>query len=156
MESRELNLAYCAGVMDSEGCLSVSPYSIKGTDKIRYHCDLFIGMQNLHCLNFIQKTVGAGTITKRKDCWMLQATGPKASHILKLLIPYMVVKKQAAEIFQEFAATFVKGNVKPITTSVANLRQELSEQIRQYNKADAKAFYNNGVNSVNLLPNESK
>lgn len=158
MESRELDLAYCAGIFDGEGCISVSPYYPEG--RVRFHCDLFIGMQNKACLEFFQQTVGTGSITQRKDCWMYQATGPKASHVCRLLGQFLQIKKNQAELFIQFAATFSKNGVKPTPMDIVELRMRLSSEIRSFNKQDSNTFHNNGVNSVNdsteLIPSQAE
>lgn len=149
MESRELDLAYCAGLVDSEGCISVSPY-IVDNNRQRFHCDLYVGSQNKKCLEFLQGTVGAGCITKRKDIWMFQASGPQASHVLRLLTQFMIVKKDQAELFIEFAATFSRHQSKPLTADILAKRMKLSTEIRLLNKKDSSSFHKNGVNSVDI------
>jgi hypothetical protein len=149
MESRELDLAYCAGLIDAEGCISVSSY-IADNNRTRFHCDLYVGSQNKECLDFLQKTVGTGTITKRKDIWMFQAFGSKASHVLRLTLQFMIIKRKQAELFIEFAATFEGMKRRATPEELIAKRLELSQSIRSLAKADSNFFHNNGVNSVDL------
>lgn len=159
MECRSADLAYCAGIFDGEGCLSVSPYPVE-KDRTRFHCDIFIGMQHKGTLEFFQRTVGTGNLTRRKDLWMFQTSGAKASHICKVLMPYLRTKKVQAALFIEFAATFGgqggKGLVKPTPADVVAVRLRLSEQIRTLMKSDALAFHSNGVKTVNARPGHAE
>lgn len=158
MESRELDLAYCAGILDSEGCICVSPYAAKNhAHKMRYHNDLWVGMQNKAAIEFFQRTVGTGTVNRRKDVWVYAAGGPRAVHVLRLLLPYMIVKREQAEVFLDFQKTFYTRTAegKPregyrLTEEQFLTRKALAERITELNKRDSLAFHKNGVNSVEL------
>lgn len=147
MECRCADVAYSAGIFDGEGCISVSPYRTSdGRD--RFHCDVYVGMQSRTTLEFFQRTVGTGQIKRRKDIWMFQASGAKAVHVLKAVLPFLRAKKAEAQLFVEFAATFNARGPKPTPMAVIERRRELSTRIRSLMRADAQTFHPNGVNSV--------
>lgn len=149
MDCRGTDLAYCAALFDAEGCISVSPYTtLDGRE--RFHNDLWLGIQNRAALEFFQRTVGTGTISRRKDLWMWSAAGPNAVHAMRAVFPYLRIKKGVGESFLTFAATFTKGP-KPTPLEIITLRKALSEHIRCEMKRDASAFHTNGVKSVNVL-----
>lgn len=134
-----LDLAYCAGLFDGEGCVSVSSY-MTDTGRSRFHCDLVIGMQNYSALELIKNTVETGSINRRSDCWVYQASGAKAVSVAKKLLPYLRVKREAVALFIEFAATFNPHGPKPTPTDVVEKRHILSQRIRAVMKADALSF----------------
>lgn len=155
MECRCADVAYSAGIFDGEGCISVSPYRTPD-GRERFHCDIFLGMQSRSTLEFFQRTVGTGKIQRRKDIWMLSASGAKAAHVLKTVLPFLRTKKVEAQLFLEFAATFSARGPKPTPTAVVDRRRELSTRIRSLMRADAQTFHPNGVNSVDSRPGQAE
>ena len=134
----DVDLAAAAMMLDCEGCLSVSPYVQAG--RTRFHCDIFVGMQNRAVLEFFQQVVRVGSISRRSDCWMYQTSGAKAARAVKMLLPYLRVKREAASLFVEFAATFNSHGQKPTPTDVVEKRHDLSKRIRAFMKADSLSF----------------
>lgn len=131
--------AYAAGLFDGEGCISVSPYTT-AEERGRFHCDVYLGMQSLAGLELFQRVVGVGKITRRVDLWMFQASGSKAADVLQTLLPYLRVKREAARLFLEFAATFSARNRKPLPADILAIRHDLSRRIREIAKADSLFF----------------
>lgn len=131
-------IGYAAGLFDGEGCLSTSPYA--RPSGLRHHCDIFLGMQNRAALERFQRVVGVGTITRRHDLWMYWVSGAKSGHVVRMLLPYLTAKREAAALYVEFAATFSLKNKKPLPEDIAATRADLSTRIRQLMRIDARQF----------------
>ena len=143
--SDPIELAYCAGLFDGEGCISVSPYSAEQHARgYRFHCDVFLGMQDLRTVERFQRTVGVGSVKHRADgLWMWHTSGAKAAQMMRLLVPHLCAKREAALLFVEFAATFSASNRKPLPLEIVTSRSDLSRRIRHamsLNAEEAKAF----------------
>jgi hypothetical protein len=102
------DLIYIAGIVDGEGCIGVTmlrarknrsghtfcPFiNITNTDKglIKYIHDVFP--------EFSKSTHKPGrTLRTTRDCYRLQTSYQKAATVLRLLLPYLRVKKTQAEL----------------------------------------------------------
>ena len=101
-------LAWAAGIVDGEGCIGLSKIS-----KCHWSLRLSVGNTDIRMLDKL-KALFNGTITlqnkkalhdkfsrdgyHRKPLWIWTVYGQKAEDILILLVPYLVVKHEQAEI----------------------------------------------------------
>lgn len=103
--------AYMAGFIDADGCFQIIKrkhtreqyiwigYSIilnvTNTNKevIDYIHDIFGVSSKVYCQKFVEK---------RKDVYRLCIGGRQAQEITKLVLPYLIVKKERAKIFLSF------------------------------------------------------
>lgn len=124
--TRETHLAYAAGFFDGEGCVRVSmPW--KGR-KPR----LIIVASNTDETNiqFLVDTIG-GTFRKNSSskrpnmkpvhCWT--AYGVEAAMILSQLLPYLINKKERAEL-----------GIECVTTTSNERRLEIAKEMQKLNK----------------------
>lgn len=105
----DTDIAYLAGLIDGEGCIRVKrskPYRhLTGRQNASYHCSIHVRMVDEPAIAFLRDTLGGWYwLEKRRErsdaqrplyCW--QATDKDAEHILRALLPFLRVKRGAAE-----------------------------------------------------------
>lgn len=108
-------LAYVAGIIDGEGCISFQidqrarPLRGRIINTTTLRPSLYIGMVNKNCLEFIHRIIGFGSLKFKKgkrpwrDSWRYGVTGARnLSVILALVNPYLIVKKRHGELTYEY------------------------------------------------------
>lgn len=108
----KLTLAYTAGIIDGEGCISIIKNS-RASDKLGYHFYLVVSVVNTNqwLINWLQMQYG-GRIAFRnkvdrnhKNSWSWQMEAGRARDFLKLVLPYLNLKHPQAEVAINFQAT---------------------------------------------------
>ena len=101
-------LAYCAGLLDGEGNIYISPRN----DKTRCWAGrVRIANIDIRPLKLLRESFG-GSIQKihsprgRRTCWHWCIGGPIAEDFLRLVLPFLIIKKEEAEVFLEYRDTF--------------------------------------------------
>lgn len=104
--TREIDLAYCAGLVDGEGHIGIKrtkAYKCQGRSTPGYHARIGIKMVNREAIEFFAQTMGGWhwdekpSLKNGRPYFVYQATDAKAEHILRELLPYLRVKREAAE-----------------------------------------------------------
>lgn len=103
-------LAYAAGFIDGEGHIRIQKHSVRGS----YMLSVSAVQSTETPLPLLQKCFG-GVVKRRvnfyyrgqlKIRWEWQASSKVAERALKLMLPYLRVKKDEAEVALEFRKTF--------------------------------------------------
>lgn len=91
-------LAYVAGFIDGEGCLSIGANG-----------SVSIGIVNTSkcTLDFVLKVLGTGVIQDRKQIvnkrqYVYRAYGENCMNIIKVILPYLIEKKDQALLLVEY------------------------------------------------------
>jgi hypothetical protein len=135
-------LAYIAGLVDGEGCVT-----LYGTgDKRAVHrmaCfapKLVIEMTDHDLIVWLREQTGVGSIHRHvpknlraKIRYRWQVKGQQAVTLLRHLIPWLRLKKQHAELLFAFASTVTKRCKSGLTQKVITRREVLVAGIRQLN-----------------------
>lgn len=132
-------LAWLAGFVDGEGYVGLPQYgSSTKTTHYKYSPRLSIGNTNKKVIEYIVNKFG-GTIYEQKCkkkqykkvwCWRLYSK--KAAYILKLIYPYLKVKKENADIIFEFIK-LLQISTKSMPEEIAEKRYALYLSMRQLN-----------------------
>ena len=102
----ESDVAYCAGLVDGEGHIGIKrtkAYRVQGRQTPGYHARIGIKMVNEEAIKFFTETMGGWYWTEKSSLangrpyFVYQATDEKAAGILRCLLPYLRVKRAAAE-----------------------------------------------------------
>ena len=102
----EIDLAYCAGLIDGEGCIRIKrtkAYRCQGKVTQGYHAAIQIRMVDEAAIRFVAETLGGWYyaekphLAKGRPLYCYQATDRAAETILRALLPYLRVKRDAAE-----------------------------------------------------------
>lgn len=106
----DIQLAYIAGLIDGEGCISIHIGQDKRGRKRRFDVWINISNTDVRMLAWLKATVGAGDIhvaSKRVNprwntAYGWRVTGRYAADLLRLVKDYLVIKTDQAEIALEF------------------------------------------------------
>lgn len=102
----ELELAYIAGLVDGEayiGIKKIKAYRCQGRVTPGYHARIQIRMVDEQAIQFIADSLGGWyykekpSATNGRPLFCYQASDKKAERILRLLAPYLRVKKEQAQ-----------------------------------------------------------
>jgi hypothetical protein len=114
VKMKKTDLAYLAGVIDSDGCISISKYS----NCRAYRVTLVVVQRDMPLIEYLYNTFDGSVnmvSTARKNYrdfylrWMI--TDRRAITILKQIYPYMRLKKRQAEIaFALYDEKYREGN----------------------------------------------
>ena len=103
--SQETDLAWAAGFFDGEGCIQMHRGYSKSSGKTRYFLDLIVSNTNLKVLQKFHYILGIGRIVPRRalkptwrPSWLWKASCKQAEIALNLMLPYLVGKKEQAEL----------------------------------------------------------
>lgn len=100
-------LAYFAGIIDGEGSFSLKRH----LKSHRYGCALAVGNTDLRMLDWIQSRFGGIVAaekranTRHKPIWRWVANSDDLETIIRSILPYLVCKKDRAELILAYRAT---------------------------------------------------
>ena len=105
-------LAYLAGIIDGEGCIGIYGYREHWANGRTFRIDVRVGMGEPHAVVLLRQTFG-GSICSRKNLpkgatkpsYQWNVSNKLAVACLKLLVPFLRVKKAQADLVLEFAKT---------------------------------------------------
>lgn len=109
-------LAYIAGIIDGEGCISLSKEKKTGY----FIPSVFVGMCDAMCINLLHVYTGLGSLSHRaasqggkKPVYIWQVRGRLEIYLLlKALRPYLVVKRKQADVMLEFVERRILGKLQ--------------------------------------------
>lgn len=118
-------LAYCAGVVDSDGCVTIKKRKLKvngKSDRITCSPSVFVRQVEIGAVDLLHKTFG-GNIRQHppstpggRYLFHWEVTHTFAHAVAIALMPYLRIKKRQAEILCEFCKTVrQQGFRKPAT-----------------------------------------
>ena len=140
---RELELAWCAGLIDGEGCISITRRNVNtgGCNKTLSHAQCVqVNMVHLDTLRRIQSLLGCGNICRHSSCkltkrqaWSWSATGQKAIASLALVRPYLYAKADEADLvmsFYDLGRAWGGRFSRSVPPELIAAREDLCERVR--------------------------
>lgn len=135
--------AYLAGIIDGEGTINLTKYTVNGVPQITiYNTDLRL-------LRWIENNFG-GHINlghakprtkKRKLGYKLRIFGDKAVNILRMVHPYLLLKKEHAELVilwklikGQGVQRDIKGKYRRLTDGEKKQREYIIPEVRKLNR----------------------
>lgn len=101
--SRETDLAWAAGIVDGEGCISL--HTVKSQQGLCYVLRLTVTNTSVLMLTRLQEIFGGGSIhpktrysEKHRQGWYWQVCSKKAERAIRLIEPYLVNKREEARV----------------------------------------------------------
>ena len=88
------HLAYIAGFFDGEGCIMAFTHPQSKSVYPR----LVITQRDPAPLEWIHKYLGGYLLQDRRGIWRLRWDARKAEHVLRLIEPYLVLKRDQAKL----------------------------------------------------------
>ncbi|NMC77028.1 MAG: hypothetical protein GYA60_07035 [Candidatus Methanofastidiosa archaeon] len=110
----ETQKAYLAGIIDGEGCIGIFAGKSNGSASLIVR----IGMCSYETISTIAKWIGCPVLKEKKrreyqQLWLIQLTFQQAEDVLKAVLPYLITKKEQAQLaldFREFQKSIPKYN----------------------------------------------
>ena len=120
---KQISFAYAAGIIDGEGCIQIQKRKsggyrmlvlISNTDgrMIDWFIDNFGGRKKNHLIGH----------KKWKNCWEWIIYGRNAGKFLEKIYPYLVIKKEQADLAILYCNTLTQGGQKVVTKSIMKTR----------------------------------
>ena len=109
----ETEISYLAGIIDGEGYIGIDSSYKRKNKPHNYQVRIGIANTNIKLLNWVKSIFGGWVGKKGKPKksnhkqsyeWRLQAK--KAEEIIKMIYPYLIIKKEQATIALKFRDTF--------------------------------------------------
>jgi hypothetical protein len=104
---KKTDLAYVAGIIDGEGWISIKNRTIKNGNR-NYALKVGVGNTNEWLINWLKFSFGGSVCLKKKwlvnqkQQWIWDLSTKQASEFLKLILPYLRLKKPQAELAISF------------------------------------------------------
>ena len=100
---KRTDLAYVAGIIDGEGWITLCRVKAKGLKFPYYALRIGVGNTQQWLIEWLYLSFGGqkrreGKLPPRKPCWIWSLNGKEAANFLKLILPYLHLKKPQAEI----------------------------------------------------------
>lgn len=130
----QTDLAYLAGLIDGEGTISCSINTTnKGIQALQKQLSIF--NTNLLLISWITARFGGKVHSRiRSSKWkeehQVKWSASEASVILELVLPYLVIKREQAEIF----IALHKTKANSVSTETHEYRQRLCDRVQELNK----------------------
>ena len=130
--------AYLAGIIDGEGCISITKVPPKrGRVSPAYRLSCALGMANAYIPQLFKFSFG-GSVSRsqkgqNKTIWSWRTSGILANTFLKALLPYLRLKRNEAELAIKFQGRkSVHGGVKGIQGHPLKTDEEWAVEEAQY------------------------
>ena len=154
--------AYVAGLIDGEGSIFICKQKRWKNGSFGYQLRVMVGMTDKKTIDFLKNKLGGGIhcVKGRKvnhsDCYLWGIYAKNASNLLKTLKPYLITKKEEAEIAIEFQGKcyFSKPIKKIKVEEMLKIREEYYNRLNKTkrlknhqwiskikNDKDKKSFY---------------
>jgi hypothetical protein len=144
-------LAYMAGIIDGEGSICI--FETYGKNKrygtySRTKAIVTVANTSEDLMRWINTNFGGAMwrVKRRrgedgsgrwKVCYHWELGHTKASDLLLMLLPYLVVKKKQAELFLEHQGTMKKWGKSGVPASVLETRESLMGEVKALNRRGA-------------------
>jgi hypothetical protein len=138
-------MAYSAGIIDGEGCISISRKKDKTGNKRGLAFRPFVSVTNTGkpLLDWLEETTGLGSITirnyfdgRRKMAWLWQCWSQQAAQFVDAIRPYLVLKTEQADLLLEFMSRVGHGPF--LTDEQFNFQVACYEKFLELNKRGIK------------------
>lgn len=149
--TNEMRLSYCAGIMDSDGYFSIkkSSWAQRHNNAVGYNYSIKIGCKQISqkALLLMSEMFGGNIRKEKPNCekgkplFSWQLTDKKAEMTIKKLIPFLIVKKDRAEILLELRMLKSHGRLGIATTIKTNRwKKTMKSLLRVYSTEQRKSF----------------
>lgn len=133
----EIDLAYCAGLIDGEGCIGIYYNKVHKNFQLK----LQVQMNEKRPLDKLYKLFGGSFYVKeakpprhKQHTWVV--FGSKAEEVIKLIRPYMLVKDKQVDEVLKCDWTNFKG--KSLSDEERQIREVTKERLTKLNQ---RGFY---------------
>jgi len=147
-EYEPIQLAYLAGIIDGEGSIYIGNFSSNlKTGSKYYQTNIEVTNSDKSLIDWLFNTFGGRIYTysmkqmpknARRTYYRWIATGERVTHLVEIILPYIIIKKRQCEIMISMRATF-KGNygvnqgvkgIQQLPQDLLNIRQAYFEEMQ--------------------------
>lgn len=130
----DAQLSYLAGIMDGEGSFYI------GLTKNKFNSRMYIVNTDERLIHWLKNTFGGLTYKrnslknphwKTKYEWIIEKA--QIDPICKLIIPFLIIKKEQAELMIKFRSTFIDRKRFNITDEIMIFRTKCFENMKKLN-----------------------
>lgn len=133
MEISREELEYAAGFFDGEGCIQINP---KKSQPNTFLVEVRITNTNLEVLQWFKNNFGGSVgsqppnkdVKECKPCWYWAVACRIANAFLKTIIPFLVIKREQAQIAIDFQSKIKRG-CNRLTTEEVQIRRNMSLRV---------------------------
>jgi hypothetical protein len=108
----QADYAYLAGVIDGEGCIRIQRVRARGV--VRYQLRLHVANTSRALMDWLEMTFGGHAYARKKPhggvVWDWHVKNGHVPDVLRLVLPYLIVKREEALLAFEFRAAVRKPN----------------------------------------------
>lgn len=131
----EKELAYIAGLVDGEGSVLIEPSSDR-----TFRVELQIVNTDKRMIDFVKESLGIGRIHptpikggRKKILWRWNLVNNHATLVMKLLLPYLVIKKEQALLCIQYRKEYRNLHTVSNKNEVIRRRKELYFKVKELN-----------------------
>lgn len=143
---KRTDLAYIAGIVDGEGYIGIKT-SHHERGRRGYRLCVTVTNTDLWLMNHLKFAIGGGLVmlhktpVSRQQCWQWQISDKKAGEFLKLILPYLHLKRPQAELAIKFQAAKGRSTRGLTENEVAvEQAQKILLQSMKRNKPEGKSL----------------
>lgn len=139
--SIETDLAWAAGFIDGEGCITIRRYRVPGGRNLAYQVAIVVANTHRESVEKVCAILGVGKIfILKKDAslpyllpsWQYHANAQQAKQVLTKIYPYLVTKKRDADIALEYLNMEIGSYGRNgVPDEIMQKREELYWRIRE-------------------------
>lgn len=137
-----MDLAYCAGLFDGDGCITISRQHLAGRKHPTYRLALSLVQNCINTVSHFQSRLAQPaclvkvkrTSQHNRQVWDLRFDGRHALHVLALLEPYLVRKRIEAQVAAQFWATCQMGvlpGMRGLSAQIWEDRERFYKKLRR-------------------------
>ena len=142
---KRVDLAYIAGFVDGEGYIGIKKKIRRRTNYSPCYSErVSVGNINKEVIDNINNLVNgyvkyrkASKLTKN-GCWYWEVTEEKARKFLKMIYPYLIVKKPEADILKQLSENKKETNRSGVPKENLEFREKLYLKIKEIHKYEEK------------------
>lgn len=144
----EVEKAYLAGLVDGEGCISITSSSTPNKKSCSFSVSLSVSNTDIELLNHIVAITGIGKITlssrsrksrelfpQWKPVYLWRVFAVEMRLLLPIILPYLVGKRQRAQLVTEFfALTKGQGYGSHLSAPEKYVRDQILAELKELNR----------------------
>jgi hypothetical protein len=137
-ELTETEKAYLAGFFDGDGCVNIATHRIPGSISPIYYMQVIFSQATREVLDRIQTLLGYGKVYKLREAkgkatrplFAYIVNGKQAERTLCLMLPYLYIKKEQAEVALQFRDTMRgRPGCRGLSPNILHLREEYKQKL---------------------------
>ena len=133
----ETERAYLAGFFEADGCVNIGTRKGKQAATVSHFLQVIIAQSDKDFLQRWRDKLDLGSLHKagagglaKKEHWRWHLSDRQSEQLLNLILPYLDMKRDQAEIALAFMKTKSKGGRRRTPQSVLDLREQYKQALQ--------------------------